>query len=137
MTQEIEQQPVTTEKPKPIPVTDIPVVCYELGPFDPAEGKPPKAEPMRPSPLESFKGRWGRVEDKNGIRDMLTAKGHELHAVNWGERPDGTKCLLVYIWAKRAAPPKPPSKPQIPPPRPRRSATSRRHAPKPESRKKP
>lgn len=126
-----------TEPQKPAPQSEIAVVCYELSPFDPTTGKPPKATPMRPSPLERFSGHLGSVETKVAIREALEAQGHKVHSINWGKRnEDDNPGILIYIWGKNAAP-KPPAKPVIPPPRPRRTATSRRHAPKPETRRKP
>lgn len=121
--------------------TEIQVMCYELPAFDPANpvGLKGRGTLMKPSPLESFTGRFGRNREKNRARDLLIETGHDVHSINWGQAKDKDKepCLIVYIWAEGAAPPKPPQKPELPPPRVRRTATSRRSSPRPNTRKKP
>jgi len=111
--------------------SEIPVLCYELPHYDPTNPAGLKAKPMRPSPLEIFTGRFGRKSDKRRAREQLQDAGHKVHAINWGKHPEtSADCLVVYIWAKDGAPPEIPEKPQLPPPRARRSAT-RRRSPRP------
>lgn len=116
--------------------TKVQVVCFELPPFDPAKG-PPQAKRMRPSPLESVTARVGRNEDKTAVRRRLQEDGHNVHLISWGHHPEsGEMCMLVYIWQKGARPVTE-TKPAVPPARPMRTATSRRNATRPETRKKP
>lgn len=110
-------------------VTEFDVTCFQLIPS--ADPMRPTVRPMRPSPMERFTGRFGRREDRRKVRTELTAKGHSVHSINWGDN-----ALVVYIWAMGGEPSQQAAPPAEIPPKVRRTATSRRHAPRPETRKK-
>jgi hypothetical protein len=115
-------------------VTTIPVECYEVPAYNPRDPEASKPVLMRPTPMEKFEGRFGRESERRSVRAELVEKGHDVQSVNWGQRKgDGADCLFVYIRQPGTVAP---SKPIPPPPQTRRSAVSRRHAPRPETRKK-
>lgn len=100
----------------------LPVQVFMVPPYVPDNPEASRPVAMKPSPLESVEGRFGRVATKREVHETLTAAGHSVQSVNWTEKPRG---IVVYV---RTVGPRP-ARPE--PPRvltkPKRSATSRRN----------